>query len=607
MEERVGELWHRLITRASRRGYPEAAVQLTELRPILGIFFRALGGDPGLALRAGTPTEHGARQGFLERVAGNNRKVELAWLDAVSLQLPQCLACFPTPSLNRDLYLWLVALAAQPADSERGWLARSQAHTLSVLAHYPGLRARYRRLVDAHLAERPDPDTLPSDEAAAERALRQALQRPGSLEVLPPARRPPAPNLLWLHPSPPLVTPDPVNGDDPEQSGSASDTRQDDRRRRAERVQAPTPERGLLAFRLESLFSWAEHTRVDRSCDDDADPDARQVADDLDRLSVARDRRPVASRLRFDLDLPSADHDDTPLSGDHLFPEWDYRRRALMPNRCRLQTLVALDAPPVGLPARLRRPAARIRSQLESLTPSRVWLRRQPQGQEPDLDAWLAFAAERNSGRVRADPGLYCDARNGARDLACLLLADLSLSTDAHVNDSARVIDVVRDSLFLFSEGLNGVGDRYAIYGFSSRRREHVRLNLIKAFGEGYGARVRGRIAALRPGYYTRMGAPIRRATQLLQSQPASQRLLLLLSDGKPNDLDHYEGRYGVEDTRMALLEARRQGVRTFCVTIDREAGSYLPYLFGSGGYLLLRRPEDLPRRLPLLYAQMTR
>ena len=131
-------------------------------------------------------------------------------------------------------------------------------------------------------------------------------------------------------------------------------------------------------------------------------------------------------------------------------------------------------------------------------------------------------------------------------------------------------------------------------------------MHRIKAFAERYTASIRGRINAIKPGYYTRMGAAVRHATGLLGQQPAARRLLLLLTDGKPNDLDQYEGRYGIEDTRMALLEARREGLRPFCVTIDQEADDYLPYLFGKDGFVLIRHPEDLPRQLLLLYTRLT-
>ena len=165
---------------------------------------------------------------------------------------------------------------------------------------------------------------------------------------------------------------------------------------------------------------------------------------------------------------------------------------------------------------------------------------------------------------------------------------------------------MIRDSLFLFSEALQATGDRFALYGFSSRRRDHVRFHALKDFTSRYDNQVRGRIQAIRPGYYTRMGAAIRHATNLIDREPSRQKLLLLLTDGKPNDLDKYEGRYGVEDTRKAVHEALERGVRPFCVTIDEKAGDYLPYLFGSASYILVRNASELPSKLPLLYARLT-
>jgi nitric oxide reductase NorD protein len=258
------------------------------------------------------------------------------------------------------------------------------------------------------------------------------------------------------------------------------------------------------------------------------------------------------------------------------------------------------------LPARLTRTARQVRRQFELLAPARAWVRGLPEGTEPDLDAYLRYAAERSCRALSAEPNLYRDQRRARRDLSCLLLADLSLSTDTWVGNDARVIDVVRDALFLFAEALAAAGDRFALHGFSSRRREHVRFHHLKGFDERYDAAVRGRIAAIKPGYYTRMGAAIRHAAQLLAREPAARRLLLILTDGKPNDLDLYEGRYGIEDTRQAVLEARRAGLVPFCVTIDDEGAEYLPHLFGTGHFVVIRDPSELPRRLPRLYARLT-
>ncbi len=209
--------------------------------------------------------------------------------------------------------------------------------------------------------------------------------------------------------------------------------------------------------------------------------------------------------------------------------------------------------------------------------------------------------------RRRREPGLYVDSRrHHDRDLACLLLADLSLSTDAWVSDSARVIDVIRDSLFLFTEALSATGDRFALYGFSSVRRNNVRFHLLKGFDEHYNARIRGRLAVIKPGYYTRMGAAIRHAAAILATRKSARRLLLILTDGKPNDLDQYEGRYGIEDTRVAILEARQLGLLPFCVTIDEKAGSYLPHLFGNTGFVVVHDAAMLPQVLPSLYTRLT-
>jgi nitric oxide reductase NorD protein len=213
---------------------------------------------------------------------------------------------------------------------------------------------------------------------------------------------------------------------------------------------------------------------------------------------------------------------------------------------------------------------------------------------------------DRLTGQHFSGAGAYLSMNRRERDLACLVLADLSLSTDSWVSDEHRVIDVIRDSLMLFGEALTATGDQFAFYGFSSLRRDNVRFHHIKDFAAPFDGAARGRIAALKPGYYTRMGAGIRHATSLLGKQSCALRLLLILSDGKPHDMDQYEGRYGVEDTRMALIDARRAGLKPFCVTIDREGASYLPHMFGPGGFTVLRKPEELPVRLPMLYAQLT-
>ena len=611
MEEWVGGLWDRFITRQARRDHPEAAVALAEVEKLAGVLFRALGGDAGLRVSPAVEERHGARRRWLSRLAGTDEKAAHASLDGEMLRLPPQLAWFPQRALNRDLYLWLIALAAHDTAPDAPWLVRNQHAVLAVLARYPGMASRYRRLCDAHLAERLSADRLPAAEAAQEQAIRAALAQPGSVTALPAGdpRHPPQPVPLWLYPAPASLPPRRRRA---AAGGGAEDAKEEaaaKKRHRAEREEMPeNASPMILMFRAESLLSWAEYVKVNRALDEDENPDAGRAAENMDRLSLAEDdgQQRVASKVRFDLDLPAAAEDDIVLDGGLLLPEWDYRQRVLRLDWCRLDTMAYRDAPPQPLPERLRRPARRLKSQFAALQPVRRWLKAQPEGSEIDIDACLRLQADRLAGRHFSGAGAYLQHRPSERDLACLVLADLSLSTDAYVSDAQRVIDVIRDSLMLFAEALQATGDRYGLYGFSSLKRSHVRFHPLKEFGAPLDAAARGRIAAIRPGYYTRMGAGLRQATRLLERQPQAMRLLLLLSDGKPHDIDHYEGRYGIEDTRMALIEARRLGIRPFCVTIDREGADYLPHLFGPAGFTVLRRPDELPARLPELYAQLT-
>jgi nitric oxide reductase NorD protein len=416
---------------------------------------------------------------------------------------------------------------------------------------------------------------------------------------------------LWFHPTPPLSSnaqlDPPKRLDAFEQSESTQSVFQDERRHKAERREIQERKDGfMMFFRAESILSWAEYIKVNRPTDDDENADAKRAADEMDTITVTRDGKSTASRIRFDLDLPPEESDNTTLSVGVLLPEWHYKKNQLIKDYCRLQPMVATNAAPSALPAHLTITAQRIRRQFETLTSVRIWQKKQDEGSEIDVDAYVQHKVERQCGTFAVDGGLYKTLSAKERNLSCLLLADLSQSTDAYVSSNARVVDVIRESLFLFSEALSVTADRFGLYGFSSLRRDQIRFHAIKSFEEKYNDQVRGRIAAIKPGYYTRMGAAIRHAGSLLAKQASHQRILLLLTDGKPNDLDQYEGRYGIEDTRKALGEVYKLGIRPFCVTVDEKAGSYLPYLFGVGGFIVIRNPSELSQRLLSLYVQIT-
>lgn len=607
MEEAVGIRWHRLVTRLASRGYPAARVTLETEGPRLALILRALGSDAGLSIKASSERSLRVRRPLLQRLAGTGRRHALAWREPDSLHLPAQLQVFAEARLNRELYLWLTVLASEPLPTaDDAWRA-SQARILATLARFPGLRGLYHRLAQALIGERGDPASLPRNQREREVCIQTELLQPGSQSQLPPAPGEPLPVPLWLYTADGNVDAvPPATQAQVESPPAGGQIRQGKGRKQARYVDDPGRENGLMIFRLESLFSWSEFVPVDRCQDDREDLDAESTAADLDFLSLARSRSTSASRIKLDLDLPSAAEDDLPLGEGCRYPEWDWRKRQLLPDHCSVVPLLPRGAEAAPLPPRLASLASSLRRRFEGLRPQRAWLGRQASGSQLDLQACLAYTCQRQRGNADSQPLLWRSQVGRQRDLACLMLADLSLSTEAWADDRYQVIDVIRDSLHLFGEALHAGQDSFAMYGFSSRRRNHVRFSLIKNFDEAWGDAIHGRIQALKPGYYTRMGAAIRQATDILRERPAEQRLLLLLTDGKPNDLDIYEGRYGMEDTRHALREARQAGVQPFCVTIDQQASDYLPYLFGQGHYRVIRRAAELPELLPRLYLLLT-
>ncbi|MDZ7737408.1 MAG: VWA domain-containing protein [Gammaproteobacteria bacterium] len=226
-------------------------------------------------------------------------------------------------------------------------------------------------------------------------------------------------------------------------------------------------------------------------------------------------------------------------------------------------------------------------------------LRRQADGDDIDIDALIEAHADFVRG-AEMDDRVYCRHRRVDRDIAVMLMVDMSGSTRGWVNDAER------ESLVLLCEALETLGDRYAIYGFSGRTHTRCAIYHIKHFDEVYGRTVRDRISGIRPQTYTRMGVAIRHLGGLLRQVPARTKLLVTLSDGKPEDYGSYRGRYGVEDTRRALIEARRDGIHAFCITIDSEGGDYLPHMYGPANYAVIDQVSQLPLKVADIYRKLT-
>ncbi|OQX10087.1 MAG: hypothetical protein BWK76_21245 [Desulfobulbaceae bacterium A2] len=284
------------------------------------------------------------------------------------------------------------------------------------------------------------------------------------------------------------------------------------------------------------------------------------------------------------------------------YDEWDFRRQGFRKNWCWLNLkeipLVHSDFIPVTL-GKYHGLVGRLRHQFEMMRTADRFVRRQRDGDDIDLDAVLESLADGRAGLPTSER-LYIKLRRDERDIAVLFLVDMSNSTAGWVGTS------IKEALVLMTEALEVLGDRYAIYGFSGMRRTRCELFHIKHLGEPCSEAVRERIGAIGPSEYTRMGPAIRHATGLLAASEARVRLLITLSDGKPEDYDDYKGEYAIEDTRHALIEAKMAGIHPFCITIDHQAHDYIDHLYGPANAIFVNDVRKLPLRMPEIYRVLT-
>ncbi len=289
--------------------------------------------------------------------------------------------------------------------------------------------------------------------------------------------------------------------------------------------------------------------------------------------------------------------------GAELYPEWDHGRQHYRKNWCVMREKAV---PPIyddfvrDTLARHAGVVRHLRRKFEALRDENRFEKRQTQGDEIDLDALVEALADAKDGREMSDR-LFVRLHRAERNIAVAFLVDMSGSTKGWINEAER------EALILLCEALELLGDRYAIYGFSGTTRKRCELFRIKTFDDAYDDEVRARIAGIRPQEYTRMGFALRHMTKLLNRVDARTRVLVTLSDGRPDDyFDVYRGQYGFEDTRMALLEASRTGIHPFCITLDRDARDYLPHMYGAARYIILDDVRQLPVKVTDIYRRIT-
>ena len=539
-----------------------------------------------------------------------------AWTDTETIFLPQRIARFAAAEDNRRLYqtlavqLWaqtrygtfdidLEAATAEYSDKAAAlaWLAGLEAARLEacVARDLPGLGAL--------LAEMREPWPLPMHAAlgelqAVDADVRVSLKWLGIL--LGQGAAPPAPGFF------PELKP-----------GIAW-------RVRNERITRDTETLRRALGALKGAAGARKAGAGEISCEIDPHSGEVTVRIDGEAVQLSHEAQAAAQSLLQDLGMlppealaPAGDApwtpDDRPKPAapelvssrapDHRYDEWDYHRNAYRRGWCH----VYLNDVPPGDGAFVRETRRRyapfiqqLKRRFEALRGEDRILGRQPEGEEIDLDALIEAVHDRKNG---AEPSerLFCRRVRNERSLAALFMVDMSGSTKGWVNDAER------EALVMLCEALEALGDAYAIYGFSGWTRTRCDIYRIKSFTDAYDDGVRARIDGIAAKDYTRMGAAIRHLTQLIAAQPARHKLLVTLSDGRPDDFgDEYRGTYGIEDTRRALQEARELGVRSYCITIDRQGADYLKHMMGPAAYTVLDDVRKLPFKVAEIYRKLT-
>ncbi len=633
-EETVGKLWHAFAARLDAPAdHAAAAVTFAELEGRLGLLYRGLGGSPAVELRPAAREVQRHRLSWRRRLATDAEREAHASFDGEALRLPEQIARFAERETNAALYVWLAAAAAHTAlpgvddDPLRADLVALRAAvrmTEATLADAPGLRPLHALLAGACLAERRARE-LPRSEAAIETVIRHLLGAPAptrglaaELAGLVHARGADLAGVvapkgyhrfravpLWFELRPPGANA--ASARDDAADGAAATTELQ-RTVRARRKAADEAERkdSLVMHRFEAILSLADFLNLNRRAEDDDTEAAKKALDEQDEVALGQISKRAATRLKVHLDLAPEDVDRERLSGTFTYPEWDQRAGAYLPDHCRVlaSTAAPARAPPTfTTDPRARRRLKAVERQFESLRPKRLILPRQLDGDDLDLEAAVASRVDLRTTGEGSDR-VYRTARAQERDLAVSILLDVSRSTESAVGDH-RVIDVEKEALAAMAWGLDACGDDCALHAFSSLKRDRVYVLACKDFGERMGGAVEARLGGLEPGFYTRLGAAVRHVANELQAQPRQRRLLLVVTDGKPNDLDHYEGRHGLEDSRKAIAEARRLGQAVHGVVVEAQAKPWFARLFGRGGYSVITEPDHLTAALPAIYRRL--
>jgi hypothetical protein len=292
------------------------------------------------------------------------------------------------------------------------------------------------------------------------------------------------------------------------------------------------------------------------------------------------------------------------------YHEWDYNTQSFRPDWVSVYEALHPQGNATEIDRLLEKHAAlakRLKRLLDLLKPQqKVRIRYQEEGSELDLDVALRSLIDYKSGAV-PDPRINMSHKNDGRDIAVMLLLDLSESLNEKVAGTEQtLLELSQEAVSLLAWAVEQLGDGFAIAGFHSNTRHEVRYLHVKGYGEHWDDAVKGRLAAMQAGYSTRMGAAMRHAAHTLQHRQADKKLMLILTDGEPADIDVKDARLLIEDAHKAVQELDQAGIYTYCINLDPKADDYVSDIFGRN-YTVIDNVARLPERLPQLFMALTK
>jgi nitric oxide reductase NorD protein len=292
------------------------------------------------------------------------------------------------------------------------------------------------------------------------------------------------------------------------------------------------------------------------------------------------------------------------------YPEWDYHSQTFRPDWVSVYEALHPKGNSADIDKLLLKHAAlakRLKRILDLLKPQdKVRIRYQEEGSELDLDVAIRSLIDFKGG-ANPDPRINMSHRTDGRDIAVMLLLDLSESLNEKAAGSDQtILELSQEAVTLLAWAVEQLGDAFAIAGFHSNTRHDVRYLHIKGYGERWGDDAKARLAAMQAAYSTRMGAAMRHAAHYLEARPADKKLMLILTDGRPSDVDAHDERLLIEDARQAVKELDQDGIFTYCISLDPKADEYVGDIFGRQ-FTVIDHIERLPERLPQLFMALTK